>query len=585
ETWQAIIHPDDQKMFAEFMRQTLVEGREGSLECRSNIHEGKMRWIQVFTKPLKGPDGRVQTVIGAVKDISARKQAEAALRESEARLLAFMEYVPALILIKDHEFRPVYANRRFQQVHPFEEWRGKTPHETFPAEVADPMVEKDRQVMEQGSITYDESWPGRDGRVRHYRTTKFRIEVPGHSPLLGAIIVDITEQRTAESEREKLRDQLLQAQKMESVGRLAGGVAHDFNNMLQAILGYTEIALGRSGLDPGLRADLEQIQKTANRSADLTRQLLTFARKQTVAPRVLDLNETIAGTLGMLRRLIGEDIELHWLPDQSLGSVRIDPTQIDQVLANLCVNARDAITGAGRITIATTNVDLDEAFAVRHSDCPPGAYVAITFSDSGHGMDHEVMAHLFEPFFTTKGIGRGTGLGLATVFGIVTQNGGAIDAESEPGRGTTFRIYLPRHAEAPAPRDIPSQGSYQAGQETILLVEDELAILNMGRLMLEKMGYRVLAAATPGEALHLAEGFAERIDLLLTDVVLPEMNGRELALRILVPHPEVKRLFMSGYTAEVIAPQGVLAPEVHFIQKPFTFSELAARVREALGPD
>jgi len=399
-----------------------------------------------------------------------------------------------------------------------------------------------------------------------------------------AMIVDLSELKRAEQEQSRLEDQLHQAQKMESVGRLAGGVAHDFNNMLSVILGQANLAL--MDLDPSqpVYLALEEIRKAAERSADLTRQLLAFARRQAVAPKVLDLNRTVGGMLSMLQRIIGENIELAWQPGEPLWSARIDPSQIDQILTNLCSNARDSISEVGRITIETQNCTVDESYSAHNAGFLPGEYVKLSVSDDGHGMDKEVLAHIFEPFYTTKGVGKGTGLGLATVFGAVKQNNGFINVYSEPGLGTTFTIYLPRHreqAEQPPPEAAPAPARRQ-GQETILLVEDEAAVLNMAESLLTRQGYTVLAANSPGEALRLAREYPGEIALLMTDVVMPEMSGRELAGDLMQSHPRLKRLFMSGYTSDIIAHHGVIDEGVHFIQKPFTMSDLAAKVRKVL---
>ncbi len=393
----------------------------------------------------------------------------------------------------------------------------------------------------------------------------------------------ITERKRAEEEREKLTEQLTQSQKMESVGRLAGGVAHDFNNMLGVILGHTELALEQ--VDPALplHGSLLEIQKAAERSASLTRQLLAFARKQTVAPKVLDLNDTVEGMLNMLQRLIGEDLDLVWRPGNNLGPVKVDPSQIDQIMANLCVNARDAIGDTGKVMIETDTAVFDESYCVEHPGFLTGEYVLLAVSDDGCGMDKETLDKLFEPFFTTKAMGKGTGLGLATVYGIVKQNNGFINVYSEPGHGSTFKIYLPRYADkaSQAPKD-DALKSVVRGHETILLVEDEPGILKMTLAMLERQGYTVLAASTPGEAIRLAERYSGEIHLLVTDVVMPEMNGRDLAKNLIALYPNLKRLFMSGYTANVIAHHGVLDEGVHFIQKPFSSKDLAAEVRSAL---
>jgi len=407
--------------------------------------------------------------------------------------------------------------------------------------------------------------------------------------ITGVVLVfrDQTEQRAAEAERERLQAQLHQAQKTESIGRLAGGVAHDFNNMLGVIIGYAEMALVRTDPSSSLRSDLEHILNAAAHSADVTRQLLAFARKQVISPRVLDLNETVERMLRMLRRLIGENIELAWLPAGGPCTVRMDPSQIDQILANLCVNARDAIADAGKVTIETGTATFDGAYCADHPGFTPGDYVLLAMSDDGCGMDPGTLENLFEPFFTTKDVGKGTGLGLATVHGIVRQNEGFINVYSEPGKGTTFRIYLPRHAgEAEeVPGEAATEPVPQGRGETVLLVEDEPAVLELARTLLDRLGYEVQTADAPGEALRLAGAHAGRFHLLITDVVMPGMNGRELARRLREMHPGIKVLFMSGYTADVIARQGVLDPDVEFVEKPFAIRDLAVKVRRALdGP-
>ncbi|MDQ5986910.1 MAG: Sensor histidine kinase RcsC [Syntrophus sp. SKADARSKE-3] len=407
-----------------------------------------------------------------------------------------------------------------------------------------------------------------------------------HSKVIQCNIRDITERKRAEQEREKLQNQLLQSQKLESIGRLAGGVAHDFNNMLGVILGHTEMAMEQVDAAQPLHADLQEIKKAAQRSSDLTHQLLAFARKQTISPKILDINETVEGMLTMLQWLIGEDIHLSWLPGVNLWPVKIDASQIEQILANLFVNARDAIAGVGKVTVETRNISFDDAYCADHSGFHPGKYVQLAVSDNGSGMDKETLIHLFEPFFTTKETGKGTGLGLATVYGIVKQNNGFLNVYSELDQGKSFHIYLPRHAGKAKKmlRGAP-QGPVMRGEETVLLVEDEPAILNLSKRMLEKQGYNVLAAGTPGEAIHMAEEHSGDIQLLMTDVVMPEMNGRDLAMKLLSVYPNLKRLFMSGYTADVIVHHGVLDDGVHFIQKPFSLKDLSAKVREALDQD
>jgi len=394
---------------------------------------------------------------------------------------------------------------------------------------------------------------------------------------------DITPLKRAEEERRKLEDRLAQAQKLESVGRLAGGVAHDFNNGLSVILGNIELAM--ETLDPADEAhsDLEVAKEAAQHAAELTGQLLAFARKQTIAPRILDLNETVAGTLKMLRRLIGENIDLQWTPAEAVGPVRMDPMQVDQILTNLAVNSRDAIADLGRISIETIPVEIDEEYSAHHPECIPGWYTVLVVSDTGSGMDRETLANIFEPFFTTKAAGRGTGLGLATVYGIVKQNNGFINVYSEPGEGTTFRMYFPcvddkeRKKAAEAATVEPARGT-----ETVLLVEDVPALLTLTKRQLERLGYTVLAAGTPEAAIQIADERAADIHLLITDVVMPGMNGRDLYEAICRRKPSIRCLFMSGYTANVIAHKGVLGEGVRFLQKPFTVQMLSEKIREVL---
>ena len=407
--------------------------------------------------------------------------------------------------------------------------------------------------------------------------------IPVSSDLYMHFAFDITERKHAEREQARLQEQLTQSQKMEAVGRLAGGVAHDFNNMLGVIIGHAELALMEVDPSDPIHHDLQEISRAAERSAALTRQLLAFARRQTVALKVVDLNEAVAGTLNMLRRLVGEDIDLAWLPGRDLWQVKIDPSQIDQILANLVVNARDAIPGVGRITIETANAVLDEAYCADHAEFMVGSYTVLAVSDNGVGMSKEVLERIFEPFFTTKTDGRGTGLGLATVYGIIKQNGGFINVYSELGQGSTFKIYFTRfETEAvEAPIEITAPASNQS-PATVLIVEDETAILDLAKAILERQGYPVLAASSPSEAIALVRSYPDPIHLLVTDVVMPEMNGRDLAKGLRSLRPGLKCLYMSGYTANVIAHHGVLDEGVLFIQKPFSVHELSAKVREAL---
>jgi nitrogen-specific signal transduction histidine kinase/ActR/RegA family two-component response regulator len=397
---------------------------------------------------------------------------------------------------------------------------------------------------------------------------------------------DIDERKLAEEKNAKLEAKLQQTHKMELVGQLAGGVAHDFNNMLTVIIGNADLAMMKMVHDAPCFHRLLEIRDAAQRSADITQQLLAFARKQTVAPKVLDLNDTLEGMLNMLRRLIGENIELVWLPGPNLWPVNVDPSQIDQILANLCVNAKCAIDGVGNITVETANSTFDEEHCIVHEGFMAGEYVRIAVSDNGGGMDKLTMPHIFEPFFTTKSVGEGTGLGLATVYGAVKQNNGFIDVSSKLGKGTTFSIYLPRHRGET--RLVKIEGEIEPallGHETILLVEDELSILEMTTTILQHLGYTVLPVSTPGEAIRMVNEFIGDINLVATDVIMPEMNGRELVQRLLTIQPKMKILFMSGYAANILGSQGMLNDGSFFIQKPFSLKKIATTVRTVLDSD
>ncbi len=391
---------------------------------------------------------------------------------------------------------------------------------------------------------------------------------------------DVTETRMLEL-------QLRQAQKMEAIGRLAGGIAHDFNNLLMVISGYSEFLLERLGPDPRLRGPAQEISNATERATSLTRQLLAFSRKQMLTPKVLDLNEVVAENLKMLTRMIGEDIDLVMVPGPALGAIRADPGQIDQVIMNLAVNARDAMPQGGKLTIETANLTLDENFVRTRAPLTAGNYVMLAISDTGIGMDTDTQSHIFEPFFTTKGA-KGTGLGLSTVYGIVKQSGGFIFVDSQPRRGTIFRAYFPRvdgREDAVAAQDSPGLPRAERGHETILLVEDEINLRHLARQYLETHGYKILEAEDGAAALQIVDGHKGTIDLLLTDVIMPGMNGRELAARIIKLLPAVRVLYMSGYTENAIGHDGMLDAGINLLQKPFSLPALKDRVREVLDSE
>lgn len=503
------------------------------------------------------------------------------LLENRRFLDNIVENIPNMIFVKDaKELRFVRLNKAGERLLGYsrQEMFGKNDYDFFPQDEADFFTTKDREVLDRKKLINipEETIQTRVKGERILHTQKIPIlDEAGNPVYLLGISEDITQ-------RKKLEEQLIQSQKMEAVGQLAGGVAHDFNNMIGVIIGYTELAMKNPALDASLCKTFEHIQAAGHRSAEVTRQLLAFARKQTISPRVLNLNDTIKGMLKLLRRLIGEDLDLIWMPEADLWPVAMDPSQIDQILVNLCVNARDAISGVGRVTIETQNITFDDEYRALHEKVHPGEYVLLSVKDNGMGMDKRTKDKIFEPFFTTKEVGKGTGLGLATVYGIVKQNSGFINVCSEPGHGTSFKIYLPRHT-IPADKEPKADSAPTAlgGDETILIVEDETAHLEIVKDMLEWFGYRVLTASTPKEALLVATAHKE-IHLLLSDVIMPDLTGPDLAQEIISLCPKITCLFMSGYTGNVISQHIVPGGGCHFIQKPFSMQQLASKVRETL---
>ncbi|MDY6904140.1 MAG: ABC transporter substrate binding protein [Thermodesulfobacteriota bacterium] len=510
------------------------------------------------------------------QDITARKQAEDAVRESEARFKALHNASFGGIAIHDKGVI-LDCNEGLATI------SGYSVSELIGMDGLLLIAEEYREKV-MGNILAGYEKPYEVKAVRkngeEYPVRLEARNIPYKGQMVRSVeFRDITETK-------KIEAQLAQSQKMESVGRLAGGVAHDFNNMLGIILGHVDMIVEQLAPDDPLYENLHEIQTAAERSANLVRQLLAFARQQTIAPRVLELNTTMDGMLRMLQRLIGEDIELVWLPGPALWPIRIDPSQMDQVLANLCVNARDAIKGVGKVTIATANISLNEDDCRNSGEAAvPGDYVVMMFSDDGAGMDEKTMANLFEPFFTTKEVGEGTGLGMATIYGIVKQNDGFINVDSAPGKGTTVKVFFPRyrqHAVEPMQTDT-HLSPVSANNETVLLVEDEASMLKMIKTMLEGLGYRVLTAATAKEAIDISNApDSGKIHLLITDVVMPKMNGRDLAQALSTTQPDLKCLFISGYTADAIARHGVLEEGISFISKPFTRQVLAAKIRDVL---
>jgi len=560
------------------------------MELEEYKKDGSTIWIENTASFIRNNDQKPVGILVVSRDITERKQAEKHLEAVERRNQALLDHSPVCHKIVELDFNLQYmSDSGFQmlKIDNNTDVYGKPyPFYFFPEAFQKAMIKNLEKVKETGEAhTLEALTNDIEGNQVWLHSSLIPVfDHDGNIEYITVVSADVTQRKHDEKEKDRLEGQLRQAQKMEAVGRLAGGVAHDFNNMLSVILGHAEMALEQ--LDPSqpLYRDLEEVRNAGQRSADLTRQLLAFARKQTVSPKVLDLNKTVSGMAQMLRRLMGEDIDLRWNPGKKIWRVKIDPSQVDQILANLCVNARDAIKGVGRVSVETGTAVFDEAYCADHPGFLPGEYTLLAVSDDGCGMTPEIMENIFDPFYSSKEADKGTGLGLSTVYGVVKQNNGFINVYSEPEQGTTFRIYLPRHhAKKSRLSGDDAEQPIERGHETILLVEDEPSILRMTAMMLEKLGYRVLKARTPGEAIEMAQECTDVIHLLLTDVVMPEMNGRELVKNVLSSHPNLKRLFMSGYTANVIAHHGVLDEGVNFIQKPFSREQLGAKVREALS--
>jgi PAS domain S-box-containing protein len=545
------------------------------------IADGGVRRLVGNVSPLRDDSGRPQGAVAAFVDTTETVQAEAEIR----RLSTALEQSPVSIVITDLDGTIEYVNRKFTEV------SGYARHEVIGR---NPRILKSGRLSAESyrelwaTITAGGEWRGelqncaKDGTLFWERAVISPISnEAGRITHFLAVKEDISERKAAEQTLRDTQGQLAQAQKMEAIGLLAGGIAHDFNNLLGVIAGYCELVLRELGEEDPRRRRLLEIRKAAERATGLTRQLLAFSRKQVMQPRVIDLNVVVSDMSKMLRRLIGEDVELLALAGNGLGMVRADPGQMEQVLLNLALNARDAMPRGGKLTIETANVTLDGAQADMRPGVTPGRHVMLAVSDTGHGMNRDVQARVFEPFFTTKGQGKGTGLGLSTVYGIVKQSGGSIWVYSEEGVGTSFKVYLPRiEASAEVAEPEPPRAR-RGGSETILLVEDDASLRELVAEVLGDLGYTVLAAAHPEEALDLvARG--TRLDLLLTDVVMPGIGGRELARRIEASVPGLKVLYASGYTADAILRHGILADGLAFLQKPFTADVLALKVREVL---
>jgi PAS domain S-box-containing protein len=577
------VNPEDRDSLLEiFFTKGLVRNHILVLKKK----DGSRISASINARVLYDADGNATGISGTIRDVTESLKTQEALQESEEKFRTLAESSPFAIMI--------YQNDRWIYVNPaVEKFCGYTSKELYSQNFWDfvhpddrPLVQsrgKARQGGRQAPKSYEFRIIAKGGTEKWVVLTGASITYQGQPAGLISIF-DITDRKLAEQEKEKLQEQLRQSQKLESVGLLAGGVAHDLNNLLQPMMGFSELLLADSSQSETARRHIQQIIRTGERARDLVQQLMAFGRRQVLDIRPLKLNGVITDFIRLLRRTLREDIQIRLELSPQIRDILADSSQVEQILMNLAVNAQDAMPGGGALTIKTENASLDEHFASLHSGVVPGDYVRLSVSDTGIGMEADTAARIFEPFFTTKEMGKGTGLGLATVYGIVKQHGGNIWVYSEPGRGTTFELYLPVSDVADKVEETQISGSGSSGgSETILVAEDDEMVRELTCEILEALGYRVMSAETAGKCLELAQDNAATIDLLLTDVVMPEMSGKELFMRIAEIRPGIRALFMSGYAANIIAQRGVLDADVNFIQKPFSLESLSQKIRQILG--
>jgi two-component system cell cycle sensor histidine kinase/response regulator CckA len=574
------VHPEDHGRVKEAAAEARRTGIGGTLEYRIRHKDGTWRVLESTSSVIHSPKGEPEKLVIVNRDISERKLATEALRVSEASFRSVIENAPYGIYHAHASGQLILVNPALQKMLGYGS-QSELLHVNLATDIHRDSQQHQKLneifARQMGFTDVETEWKRKDGTPIKARCTgrllEDTAEVAGY---FEVFVEDVTEKRVLER-------QLRMAQKMEAVGRLSGGIAHDFNNLLGVIIGYSQVLKRTLRTESPLFEHADEIEKAGQRAASLTRQLLAFSRQQVLAPAVLDLNALISDMGKMLLRLIGEDIELATVLDPAIGRVKADQSQIEQVVMNLAVNARDAMPTGGKLLIETSNVTLDEAYTRNHPGSTIGRYVMLSVTDTGSGMDSETLAHIFEPFFTTKERGKGTGLGLATVYGVVKQSGGYVWVDSEGGRGSSFKIYLPLIHEpiSVVERAVPL-GETPRGTETVLLVEDADALRKLAHTLLEQNGYRVLAAANGSEALEMLQQKHERINLLLTDVIMPGLNGRELAERVTLLQADVKVLYMSGYADSTIADHGALEPDTYLLHKPFTEETLIQKVREVL---
>jgi two-component system, cell cycle sensor histidine kinase and response regulator CckA len=572
------VHPDDRERIESIAAQ-MKTGLPLDYEHRVIRPDGSIRrlWSRCF--PIADEAGNVKRYIGVAQDVTARWNAEEALKESREYLNQIINHVGDPIFVKDDRQKFVLVNDAMCELagRRREELIGVSVDEVLPQALAAAIGKQEQEILESGKeCLIEESIPGVFGKVHTMMSRKTRlIDKSGKKHIIG-VLRDITEYK-------RLQVQFMQSQKMEAIGLLAGGVAHDFNNLLTVIKGYSELLMRKLTTSDSRRRDLEQIMSAGQQAVSLTAQLLAFSRKQILQPKVLSLNDSLDETGKMLRRLIGEDIDLVTMTQPGLGLINADPGQIQQILLNLAVNARDAMPQGGKLTIETANAEFDDAYARRHPIVKKGSYVMLSLSDNGIGMDDATQARIFEPFFTTKAQGEGTGLGLSTVYGIVKQSNGFIWVYSEVGNGTAFKIYFPRVQGGESDSNVEQKPKREyRGSETILVVEDDASVRELSCLILREQGYTVLSAPNGIEALDAARKYSGHIDLVVTDVVMPGMSGREFVLQLESSMPGIKALYVSGYADNAIVHHGMLDANLAFLQKPFDAESLARKVREVI---
>jgi two-component system, cell cycle sensor histidine kinase and response regulator CckA len=572
------VHPEDQpraKAFLELMKT----GQPLDIEHRIVCADGSVRNLWLRCYPVPDETGLVKQYVGIAQDVTGRRRAEAALLDSKEYLDKIINCLGDPLFVKDEKRKLVLVNEAFRKFSkkPVEELLGKTAFDLLPNEFAVPLWQQEQAILDTGVECFSEDKIlVENAGVLTVLTKKTLLRDKNGNKQIVGVMRDITEYK-------RLETQFQQAQKMEAIGVLAGGVAHDFNNLLSVIKGYTELLMEEFQPDDPKWADLNQIEQAGQRAASLISQLLTFSRKQLLQPEILNLNTIVNDMTKMLRRVIGEYIELSTVTQPDLDPIYADPGQIQQIIMNLAVNARDAMPQGGKLTIETMNVDLDESYVCRHAVMKKGRFAMMAISDNGIGMDAETQSHIFEPFFTTKEKGKGTGLGLSTIYGIVKQSGGFIWVYSEVGKGTTFKIYFPSAKEEDSNSAAEISAIAQGGKETLLIAEDDGSVRSLASRILRGRGYQVLEAANGKDALQIAQAYRDKIHLVLTDIIMPEMGGSALVAQLKVLRPEIKALYFSGYTDGAIVQHGILDSNVEFLQKPFTVENLLRRVREVLA--